>query len=121
MEREIEFVESLIKESKRAERLFLVFSSLLLLAGISTVSWLLTHSGADKVLLGATGGLSSVFSALPACFFFAARGNAIYLSFIKGSWQDARKHNDVSALKKLDEELTEFRKGTISKPFWAIK
>lgn len=121
MEREIELVDSLIKESRRAERLFLTFSCALLMSGLSTVLWMITHAQADKVFLGASGGLSSIFSALPACFFFAARGNVIYLSFLRGSWHDARKRNDLLALKKLDDELTEFRKGSISKPFWALK
>jgi len=120
-DRELEFVDSLILEYRRAEKFFVTFACSLLLAGLFLVVWLLTHKGLDKVIFGATGGISSLFSAIPATFFFAARGNAIYLAFLKASWQDAVAENNRSVLEKLNDELTEFRKAALSKPFWSIK
>jgi FtsH-binding integral membrane protein len=120
-DRELEFVESLIKEFKRAQTYFLVFACALLLSGISSFGWLVLHSQSDKLFYGATGGISSLFSGIPACLFFAARANAIYLGFLKVSWQDAREKDDRPVLEKLDNELLEFRKGSLSKPFWSIK
>src|SRR5260221_1785456 len=120
-DRELEFVDSLIKESRRADALFLVFGFTLILSGLSSFFLLLTHSGIDKIFFGATGGIASLFSGIPACFFFAARGNAIYLGFLKASWQDAIAENNVSMLEKLSDELTDFSKGTLSKPYWSIR
>jgi hypothetical protein len=120
-DRQLEFVDNLIKEYRRAGAFFLLFAGALLVVGISSVVWPITHSGVDKLFYGATGGISSVFSGIPACFFFAARGNAIYLAFLKASWEDALAANDDSVLKKLNDELTKFRRENLAKPFWSIR
>lgn len=83
--------------------------------------WLLTHHQVDKIVLGATGGLSTVFALLPVCFFFSARANAIYFAYLKTSWEDAQVKNDKRTLRKLDDQLSEFIKNMMSKPFWATK
>src|SRR6266404_8832986 len=98
-DRELEFVEKLIKVCRHAQTFYRTFTCAVLLAGIFTVVWLMLHfsSESHKIVYGATGGISCAFSAIPACFFYAARGNEIYLSFLKEKWQDARNEDDLSA------------------------
>jgi uncharacterized membrane protein HdeD (DUF308 family) len=114
---ELEFVGSLIEESRGAQRFFKIFGCVLILLGCSSIAWTL-HKG-DK-LYTVTGAVISLFGAIPICLFYAARANEIYFAFWKKSWQDAQASNDLVALKKLDDELTVFRKGPFSKPFWLI-
>jgi len=120
-DREIESVSMLIDECELGARFYLVFAFALILAGVSSFVWLLTHSMVDKVFLGATGGILSLFGGIPAHLFFAARNQAIYLGSLRASWQDAQKENDVPAMQQLKDEWIELRKGTLSKPFWSLR
>ena len=122
-DRELEFVDRLIKVFRQAQTFFRVFALALILAGISTLVWLLLHfsSESNKIFYGATGGITCVFGGIPVCFFYAARGNEIYLCFFKEKWQDAQEEHDLSALEKLNNELNDYRINTLSKPFWSIK
>jgi hypothetical protein len=91
------------------------------LLAISSIVWLFAHSGSDKVFLEATGGISTLFSSIPVGLYFSAGGNALYLGFLKVSWQDARARGNPADLKKLNDEFIDFRKKALSKPFWSIK
>lgn len=116
-DRELEFFDSLIKEARRAARLYLVFGSTLVLSGVVSIVWQLNHSGVDKVV---EGGIASAFGAIPVAKFFAARHNVIYLAFLKARWQDARAEDKNSDLKKLKDVLNDFIKGVLSKPFYSL-
>lgn len=118
---ELELVNALIGESRKAATYFLVFASLLVVAGMSSLLWLIAHSQTDRVFLGATSGICSAFSTLPTNLFFAARSHVIYFGSLRAAWLSARNHKDLPALQKLRDELSELRKGTLSKPFWALK
>jgi hypothetical protein len=121
-DRELEFVEKLIKVCRQAQAFYRLFTFAVLLAGILTIIWLALHfSSESNKIYGATGGISLAFSAIPACFFYAARFNEIHLTLFKEMWQDARREHDLSALEKVKNELNAYRANALSKPFWSIK
>jgi hypothetical protein len=120
-DRELEFVSMLIDEYRQAARFFFVFSCAFIVAGMSTLVWLLANRQYEKIFMDALSGIMFLFGAIPVFPYLGARSSGIYFGSLRACWQDARAENDLQGLQKLKDDFAEIRKGTLSKPFWSLK
>jgi hypothetical protein len=120
-DREIELVDTLIREFKTAQTLFLLFASALLMFGITLFVWQLikSPSGLEKAVAVLSSLLGPIFGSIPASLLLGARNQKAYCIFLRAKWVDARVANDVSGLAKLTDEINAIMKETLSKPFWS--